>query len=224
MAQCQLNRSVLRRPPQAMEGLKQAFDPNKFNFNLICPEKELICILQREGQLKERKSSVKKSSARKGKVDVGDFDYENSGDSSPLPDFDYEDVVTEEYIKNNADERGTGGEDRIISNVSPIDLGHSLLLPSVDLCQPQVLSEDAVRLALEVMFLSRDPNIRICFNSLCAFASVNHLHWHLFYLPYVLFIQTVRLQPLPTTSKVYEFPADTYPAKGWIFTLSEPKV
>jgi hypothetical protein len=34
--------------------------------------------------------------------------------------------------------------------------------------------------------------------------SVNHLHWHLFYLPHILYIQTVRLQQLPAiATKVY---------------------
>ncbi len=35
---------------------------------------------------------------------------------------------------------------------------------------PQILTKHAVVLALEVMFLSQDPNIRIGFNSLCAYA------------------------------------------------------
>jgi hypothetical protein len=48
-----------------------------------------------------------------------------------LKDYDYEDLDCEETVS-------VGGEDRIISNVSPIDRGHSLLLPSVDLCKPQV--------------------------------------------------------------------------------------
>ncbi len=32
------------------------------------------------------------------------------------------------------------------------------------------------------------------------FLSVNHLHWHLFYFPHTLYIQTVRLQQLPITA------------------------
>ena len=31
-----------------MHGLKQAFDPSKFNFTLISPDKELICILRKQ--------------------------------------------------------------------------------------------------------------------------------------------------------------------------------
>jgi hypothetical protein len=32
------------------------------------------------------------------------------------------------------------------------------------------------------------------------YLSVNHLHWHLFYLPHTLYIQTVRLQQLHATA------------------------
>jgi hypothetical protein len=37
-----------------MLGLKQAFDPDKFNFNLISPDKELICVLRKKGRTEER--------------------------------------------------------------------------------------------------------------------------------------------------------------------------
>ncbi len=74
----------------------------------------------------------------KKSADVGDYDYEDSGESSCGADYDYEDLTDEKYARTILKETSSTGEDWIISNVSPIDLGHSLLLPSVNLCQPQV--------------------------------------------------------------------------------------
>ena len=38
-------------------------------------------------------------------------------------------------------------------------------------------------------------SLRICFNSLCAYASVNHLHWHILYLKSPMFIQVWQISP-----------------------------
>ena len=94
-------------------------------------------------------------SAGRPDEDGADYDYEDSSDSDPtlVKDYDYEDVdwvdktranADTKAVKDDSDERSRAAvveveeEDRIISNVSPIDRGHSLLLPAVNLCQPQV--------------------------------------------------------------------------------------
>ncbi|XP_063622708.1 GDP-D-glucose phosphorylase 1 [Cydia splendana] len=69
----------------------------------------------------------------------------------------------------------------LLVNVSPISRYHTLLCPSVNKCLPQVVTEDSIRLVLDVKFLAQDRDLKIGFNSLCAFASVNHLHYHLMY-------------------------------------------
>uniref|UniRef100_A0A183I787 GDP-D-glucose phosphorylase 1 n=1 Tax=Onchocerca flexuosa TaxID=387005 RepID=A0A183I787_9BILA len=69
-------------------------------------------------------------------------------------------------------------------NAAPLTRGHSLLLPSINRCIPQVLSEVAVRLATDTMLLTRDSSFHVLFNSLLAFASINHLHLHLLTWPY----------------------------------------
>ncbi len=70
----------------------------------------------------------------------------------------------------------------VVINVSPLEFGASLLLPSMDSCLPQLLTVPAVRVAMDAVLLSGVRNMKAAFNSLCAFASVNHLHWHLYYL------------------------------------------
>ena len=43
------------------------------------------------------------------------------------------------------------------------------------------VTEAAALAALHLLCLSTSPDIRIGFNSLCAHASVNHMHWHVYY-------------------------------------------
>ncbi len=50
------------------------------------------------------------------------------------------------------------------------------------LCICQVLTQPSIRLAMEAVLLSGARNFKAAFNSLCAYASVNHMHWHLYYL------------------------------------------
>ncbi|KAH7730040.1 hypothetical protein AAVH_02528 [Aphelenchoides avenae] len=69
-------------------------------------------------------------------------------------------------------------------NASPLERGHSLVVPSVGKCLPQVLTETALRLATDLMLLVEDDNFHLLFNSLLGQASVNHLHLHTIFWPY----------------------------------------
>jgi hypothetical protein len=75
------------------------------------------------------------------------------------------------------------GEHALLINVSPLLPGHSLFVPFLHEGRPQVASTDAVALTLELVALLADTRPDFCagFNSLGAFASVNHLHVHTFF-------------------------------------------
>eukprot|EP00090_Calanus_glacialis_P018173 TRINITY_DN2818_c0_g1_i1.p1 TRINITY_DN2818_c0_g1~~TRINITY_DN2818_c0_g1_i1.p1 ORF type:complete len:346 (+),score=156.72 TRINITY_DN2818_c0_g1_i1:98-1135(+) len=167
LAQSQLERARLRRPPQSMMSIKQEFDKDKFNFNKIDESKELVCQLvntDRESKQVER--------------------------------------------------------DILIINVSPIDRGHCLLVPQVEAGLQQVLTVHSITLALEVMTMSTSPHTKLAFNSLCAYASVNHQHWHLYYQPTRLAVQSIPLSPGPGTP-YYTFSGEEYPALGWVWLLGD---
>lgn len=74
----------------------------------------------------------------------------------------------------------------MVVNVSPIDRGHVLLVPEPSSCIPQVMTEDSLRLCLELMSLSRHSGFCMVANSLLAYASVNHLHYHFMYISHTL--------------------------------------
>ncbi|XP_066525266.1 GDP-D-glucose phosphorylase 1 [Hoplias malabaricus] len=95
----------------------------------------------------------------------------------------------------------------VIINVSPLELGHSLLLPEPARCYPQVLTPLAVRFGIETVFLSSDPGYRVGFNSLGGFASVNHLHLHGYYLSHTLKVEWAPTETLSPKKGLYRFPS-----------------
>lgn len=112
--------------------------------------------------------------------------------------------------------------DVVIINVSPIDLGHCLLVPELELCQPQILTIHGIQLALAAILLSGRPDMKLAFNSLCGYASVNHQHFHLYYQSHHLPVQGL---PLTRVSRgtgnciLHTMDIDCYPAPAWVWLL-----
>ncbi|XP_013784966.2 GDP-D-glucose phosphorylase 1-like [Limulus polyphemus] len=104
---------------------------------------------------------------------------------------------------------------QVIINVSPLEYCNCLLVPFVNSCLPQVVNESGLQLAVEMLLLSADPSFRVGFNSLGAYASVNHYHFHLYYLSHHLFIEITPVQHL--SGLCYE--VVNYPGKGFVFQL-----
>lgn len=66
-------------------------------------------------------------------------------------------------------------------NASPLTKFHTLICPNVKDNKPQVLTREAITIALDLLCDFDDENFWIAYNSPGALASVNHLHLHLFY-------------------------------------------
>lgn len=81
-------------------------------------------------------------------------------------------------------------------NVSPLEFGHCLFVPSPSRCLPQILNRFTIEVGIESVLLSSNPGFRVGFNSLGAFASVNHLHMHGYYLEHELKIESMPAKPL----------------------------
>jgi len=69
-------------------------------------------------------------------------------------------------------------------NASPLERGHSLVVPCINKALPQRLTQTAIRLSTDMMLLMKDECFHILFNSLLGHASVNHLHVHALSWPY----------------------------------------
>ncbi|XP_033941082.1 GDP-D-glucose phosphorylase 1 isoform X1 [Pseudochaenichthys georgianus] len=98
----------------------------------------------------------------------------------------------------------------VLVNVSPLEFGHCLFVQEPSCCLPQVLTSFSIQVGIESVLLSSDPGFRVGFNSLGAFASVNHLHLHGYYLNHELQIESVPVKLLVPEKGFYrllDFPA-----------------
>ncbi|XP_046734178.1 GDP-D-glucose phosphorylase 1-like isoform X2 [Diprion similis] len=92
------------------------------------------------------------------------------------------------------------GNDIVAVNVSPSGNYHSLLIVERFKCLPQRATK----------------YFRIIFNSSCARASINHLHWHLYYLKRDMPLESIKLDHL----RGPVFMLKEFPAKGFCLKLS----
>ncbi|XP_028306379.1 GDP-D-glucose phosphorylase 1 [Gouania willdenowi] len=108
----------------------------------------------------------------------------------------------------------------VLVNVSPLEFGHCLFVPDPSRCFPQILTPFAIQVGIESVLLSSQTAFRVGFNSLGAFASINHLHLHGYYLHYNLRIESVPVQPLIPHKGMYlcDFPA------GFLFYAERKEV
>lgn len=70
----------------------------------------------------------------------------------------------------------------VVINVSPIEYGHVLLVPSALSCLPQQIAAAPLLTALHLAAETDSVYFRLGYNSLGAYASVNHLHFQGYYL------------------------------------------
>eukprot|EP01059_Diplonema_ambulator_P018968 TRINITY_DN3168_c2_g1_i2.p1 TRINITY_DN3168_c2_g1~~TRINITY_DN3168_c2_g1_i2.p1 ORF type:complete len:304 (+),score=54.56 TRINITY_DN3168_c2_g1_i2:963-1874(+) len=74
---------------------------------------------------------------------------------------------------------GDGVSAMFAFNVSPMFLGHSLIIPNPEEKHPQVMNLQGLSIAVNfIRNNTAHPDGRIVYNSLGGFATVNHLHFH----------------------------------------------
>ncbi|KAJ8432156.1 hypothetical protein Cgig2_006858 [Carnegiea gigantea] len=103
-------------------------------------------------------------------------------------------------------------------NVSPIEYGHVLLIPRIFECLPQRIDHESFLLALYMAIEAGSPYFRLGYNSLGAFATINHLHFQAYYLANPFPIEKAPTKKITTTSnRVKIFELLNYPVRGLIF-------
>eukprot|EP00775_Hariotina_reticulata_P005628 gene5628-5867_t len=141
--------------------------------------------------------------------------------------------------------RCNGSPNVVLINVSPIDYGHVLLCPRVLDCIPQrsggggdadggfigssaVLSGPTFLTALHFALEVGNPYLRVGFNSLGAFATINHLHFQAYYLHAPLPCERApstpldpallgqRRRPACPAGQVHISKLSDYPVRGWV--------
>lgn len=86
-------------------------------------------------------------------------------------------------------------------NVSPIEYGHVLLVPKLLDCKPQQIDEASLRLALHLASEAQNPSFRVGYNSLGAFATINHLHFQAYYLAVPFPVERAAVKKIGTSKK-----------------------
>lgn len=66
---------------------------------------------------------------------------------------------------------------QVLINVSPIEYGHVLLVPHALDCLPQAATASTLMQALHFAREADNPYFRVGYNSLGAYATINHLHF-----------------------------------------------
>ncbi|KZV44491.1 GDP-L-galactose phosphorylase 1 [Dorcoceras hygrometricum] len=103
-------------------------------------------------------------------------------------------------------------------NVSPIDYGHVLLIPRILECLPQRIDRESFLLALYMAVEAGNPYFRVGYNSLGAFATINHLHFQAYYLATPFPIERAPSKKITTTKDGVKI-SDilNYPVRGLVF-------
>ncbi|KAK3026834.1 hypothetical protein RJ639_040735 [Escallonia herrerae] len=116
----------------------------------------------------------------------------------------------------------TSSPNVVTINVSPIEYGHVLLIPHVLDRLPQRIDHESFFLALHLAKEVADPFFRIGFNSLGAFATINHLHFQAYYLAVHFPIEKAPTQMLMTGKGLHDrrvmvLQLLNYPVRGLVF-------
>jgi len=103
-------------------------------------------------------------------------------------------------------------------NVSPIEYGHVLLIPRILESLPQRIDHDSFLLALNMAAEAASPYFRLGYNSLGAFATINHLHFQAYYLAVPFPIEKAPSKKISTTTGgVQVSEILNYPVRGLVF-------
>ncbi|XVF33955.1 hypothetical protein REPUB_Repub18cG0015800 [Reevesia pubescens] len=102
--------------------------------------------------------------------------------------------------------------------VSPIEYGHVLLIPRILECLPQRIDHESFLLALYMAAEAGNPYFRLGYNSLGAFATINHLHVQAYYLAVPFPIEKAPTKKLTTLNGgVIISELLKYPVRGLVF-------
>ena len=187
VAQFNEGRATKKRPTEfSVDEVCQAFDGSKFNFTKA--DKSEILFAFRDAR-----------AARAEAEDAADFDANANANANAnarvsCSTFDARRVVTDDGVSPTV----------VLINVSPIEYGHVLLCPRVLEGLPQRVSPETLLPPLLMAAESRNPYFRVGYNSLGAYATINHLHFQAYYL-----MEAFPIERAPTR----RLPARAYPTK-----------
>ncbi|GAB4832414.1 Phosphate metabolism transcription protein [Ancistrocladus abbreviatus] len=154
--------------------------------------------------------------------DENKFNFTKVGQEEVLFRFEESKDSKSHYFPSAALTSELGSPTLVVINVSPIEYGHILLVPRIFDSVPQRIDHKSFLLALHMAKDAADPFFRVGYNSLGAFATINHLHFQAYYLRVPFPVEKV------TSRKISELKGMSdngvmvsellnYPVKGLVF-------
>jgi GDP-L-galactose phosphorylase len=149
--------------------------------------------------------------------DGNKFNFTKVGQEEMLFQFEQSEVGEVQFFQN-APIDVENSSSFVAINVSPIEYGHVLLIPQIFECLPQRIDHDNLLLAIHMAAEAGDPYFRLGYNSLGAFATINHLHFQAYYLAVPFPIEkapTKKMMNFYCGVKISEML--NYPVRGLVF-------
>ncbi|MQL90553.1 hypothetical protein Taro_023160 [Colocasia esculenta] len=150
--------------------------------------------------------------------DGSKFNFTKVGQEEVLFMFEEGDGGQNQYFESAPVETSQRPHGMVAINVSPIEYGHVVLIPRTLDCLPQRIDCESLLLALHMADEAASPYFRLGYNSLGAFATINHLHFQAYYLGMPLAVekaQTRRIMALSNGVNVFQLLE--YPVRGLVF-------
>ncbi|CAM0874808.1 unnamed protein product [Alopecurus aequalis] len=127
------------------------------------------------------------------------------------------------YFLDNAPSTESDHAPNVVAiNVSPIEYGHVLLIPRVLDRLPQRIDHESFLLALHMAAEAASPYFRLGYNSLGAFATINHLHFQAYYLSVPFPVEKAPTKKIPLAKSVLRSGVKVsklinFPVRGLVF-------
>ena len=192
VAQFNEGRATKKRPTEfSVDEVCQAYDANKFNFTKADKSEILFAFRDARAEEEAREDPGTGDLFGNNRHDrhSGSANNRHSGST-----FDAARVVENDGVSPTV----------VLINVSPIEYGHVLLCPRVLEGLPQRVSPETLLPPLLMAAESRNPYFRVGYNSLGAYATINHLHFQAYYL-----MEAFPIERAPTR----RLPARVFPTK-----------
>jgi len=138
--------------------------------------------------------------------------------------FEFEEGKAEEPDLNDAS-IVSSSPNLVMINVSPIEYGHILLVPRVLDNLQQLVTSDTLLLALKFAHEANNPFLRMGYNSLGAYATINHLHFQAYYLAAAMPLERARSVQIAVKNEgnnaIRIHKLVDYPVNGLVFESSQ---
>ncbi|KAI9100241.1 hypothetical protein K1719_024459 [Acacia pycnantha] len=156
--------------------------------------------------------------------DDNKFNFTKVGQEEALFLFEQSSDHKSHFVPNAPVEKISTSPNTVAINVSPLEYGHVLLIPRILDSLPQRIDHDSFLLAVHMAKEAADPYFRVGYNSLGAFATINHLHFQAYYLAAPLPTEKVPTQRISVDEELLSrgicvSQLLNYPVRGLVFEV-----